>query len=431
MISLNPNIKTTPLAINRPLKIAYLLSHPIQYQSAMLKELSTEPDLDLKVFYGMDTCTKGSFDEGFGRNVSWDVPLLDGYEYEFLPTLIPGANPSQLRPVNRGFRSRLQEGKFDLVWLHGWGRLADLLALHDAKSLGLPVLMRTENNFLGSPPMAGMIQGLKEHLKRWVLDRCDVFGYMGKAGHDYFRAYGIPEWQLFDLPYMVDNVYWQRQADNAAKDRQTLYKRHDMTDQELPVFIFVGKFQTRKRVIDLVEAYARLSVDGLQPPEAYLLIVGSGEQQQELEAKVKALGWDRIILAGFRNQAELPAYFELADVFVIPSANEQWGVVVNEAMNCNCAVVASDECGSAPNLVIDGQTGYQFPTGDIAALTVRLRQLIADQQQLRKMQQQARELVASFNTARILLGLRSAILYLYGKERLPGIEISSAEETDL
>ena len=319
--------------MDRPIRIAYLLSHPIQYQSAMLRGLAAEPDLDITVFYGLDTSGEGSFDAGFGHRVQWDVPLLDGYRYEFLPSLIPAAAPAVWRPINRGLRRRLREGRFDLVWMHGWGRAADLLALRDARALGLPVLMRSENNFMGSPPKPGCVQGLKERLKRWVLDGCDVFGYMGQAGHAYFRAYGVPEWKLFDMPYMVDNDHWRRRADEAATIRDELYRRHAM-EADRPVILFVGKFQPRKRLLDLIEAYVRLSPDGIAAPHPYLVIVGSGEQQPLVEARVAELGWDSIKLAGFRNQGELPRYFELADVFVIPSANEQWGVVVNEAMNC-------------------------------------------------------------------------------------------------
>ena len=61
----------------KPLRIAYLLSHPIQYQSAMLRGLAAEPDLDITVFYGMDTTRKGIYDAGFGQHVTWDIPLLD------------------------------------------------------------------------------------------------------------------------------------------------------------------------------------------------------------------------------------------------------------------------------------------------------------------------------------------------------------------
>ncbi len=401
----------------RPCRIAYLLSHPIQYQSAMLRELAMQPDLEIKVFYGMDTTGAGSFDPGFGQHVTWDVPLLDGYDYDVLPSVLSAPAPGQWRPLNRGLGERLVAGRFDLVWMHGWGRLPDLLALMAVRRLGLPVLMRSENNFLGAPPRPGMLQGLKETLKHKVLASCDAFGYMGRAGHAYFRAYGVPESRLFDMPYMVDNAYWQQRADAAAAGRDELLARHDIPAGH-PVVLFVGKFQPRKRLPDLIRAFAQVPA-GAGRPAPYLLIVGSGEQGDAAQLLAREVGAERIRFAGFRNQGELPRYFELADVFVIPSANEQWGVVVNEAMNCACAIVASDECGSAPDLVIEGRTGFTFPTGDVAALSDRLATVLADPERLARMQRDARAHVNGFGADRILSGLRGAIGALQARGRLP------------
>ncbi|MGB0720783.1 MAG: glycosyltransferase family 4 protein [Gammaproteobacteria bacterium] len=392
--------------MTRPIRIAYLLSHPIQYQSAMLRVIAAQPDIELTVFFGLDTVSRGNFDEGFGQLVKWDVPLLDGYDHEFLPTLIGASRPGNILPLNRGLRARLREGRFDLLWIHGWGRIADLLAIRDARALGLPILMRTENNFRGTArPRAGCIQGLKERIKHWVMRRCDAFGYMGQAGYDYFRAYRVDARRLFNMPYMVDNE-WLRAA-CAQADVAALRQRHDLGG-ERPVLLYVGKLIRRKGVMDLIEAYASLEPDG----RPYLLIVGSGEMEVEARSRVETLALSRVRFAGFRNQGELPAYFAASDLFVIPSRDEQWGVVVNEAMNGACAVLASDECGSAPELVIEGETGFNYPAGDGDALALALRRALADPDRLRRMGEQARDHVATYDANRILQGLRGAIGFL-------------------
>ena len=68
-------------------KLAYMVSHPIQYQAPLLRRIAQEPDIDLTVFFGSDFSIRGYKDQGFGVDVKWDVPLLDGYRYEFLPVL--------------------------------------------------------------------------------------------------------------------------------------------------------------------------------------------------------------------------------------------------------------------------------------------------------------------------------------------------------
>ena len=73
--------------MQRRVRLAYLVSHPIQYQVPLLRRIAKEPDIDLTVLFGSDFSVRGYEDKGFGVAVKWDVPLLDGYKYEFLPAL--------------------------------------------------------------------------------------------------------------------------------------------------------------------------------------------------------------------------------------------------------------------------------------------------------------------------------------------------------
>src|ERR1700733_2920968 len=105
-------------------RLAYLVSHPIQYQAPLLRRIAQEPDIDLTVFFGSDFSVRGYKDEGFGVGVKWDVPLLDGYRHEFLPVLRDDANPGVMSPLNYGIFSRLRGSKdaagFDVLWVHGY-----------------------------------------------------------------------------------------------------------------------------------------------------------------------------------------------------------------------------------------------------------------------------------------------------------------------
>ena len=97
--------------LNNKVRLAYLVSHPIQYQAPMLRRISQEPDIDLTVFFGSDFSVRDYKDEGFGVGVKWDVPLLDGYRHEFLPVLRDNSNPGALSPLNYGIFSRLRGSK--------------------------------------------------------------------------------------------------------------------------------------------------------------------------------------------------------------------------------------------------------------------------------------------------------------------------------
>src|SRR4029077_1822447 len=107
--------------MNRKFRLAYMVSHPIQYQAPLLRRLEQEPDIDLTVFFWSNHSVKGYADEGFGGvQVKWDVPLLSGYRHKFLPCILrSGEDPV----INRGFYRELKKGKFDAVWLHGYWSL--------------------------------------------------------------------------------------------------------------------------------------------------------------------------------------------------------------------------------------------------------------------------------------------------------------------
>jgi glycosyltransferase involved in cell wall biosynthesis len=107
----------------------------------------------------------------------------------------------------------------------------------------------------------------------------------------------------------------------------------------------------------------------------------------------------------------------LCDVFVFPSAKEQWGLVVNEAMNAAKPVVVSDRVGCAPDLVRDGVNGFVFPVGDIGALAERLRRLTEDPELARRMGEEGLRIIDKWNFDADVQGLLEALDYVVGTRR--------------
>jgi glycosyltransferase involved in cell wall biosynthesis len=168
------------------------------------------------------------------------------------------------------------------------------------------------------------------------------------------------------------------------------------------VILFAGKLQQRKRPHDLLAAYARLT--GARDP--YLVFVGDGEMTDALAAQAAGLG---VRFAGFRNQSELPRFYDLCDVFVLPSRHEPWGLVINEAMCAGRAVVASDEVGATADLVRDGENGFIFPAGDVGALAAALTAVLADANTAARMGARSREIIARWSFAEDITGLKDAL----------------------
>jgi glycosyltransferase involved in cell wall biosynthesis len=397
--------------LKKKVSLAYLVSHPIQYQAPLLRRIAQEPDIDLTVFFGSDFSVRGYKDAGFGVGVKWDVPLLDGYHHEFLPVVRDSADPGVMSPLNRGIFSRLRGSKeaagFDVLWLHGYSSLNALQGMLAAKLLGIPVLVRAEP-WLGDRDRSGPTLAAKWLFFNLLRGLVDGALPIGTLNAEYWRHYLGDDFPLYRMPYAVDNHYFQTRGEEARTGRPALQNELNL-DPSRPVILFASKLQSRKRCGDLVEAYKNLSLGPRMNPHPYLVIVGDGEERAALEKQAAESGLEGIRFCGFRNQSELPRFFDMATVFVLPSRHEPWGLIVNEVMNAGRAVIVSDDVGCQPDLVEDGVEGCVFPVGDVAALTDALRRVLATPGTAAAMGLRGLAKIRTWDFEQDIRGLRDAI----------------------
>jgi glycosyltransferase involved in cell wall biosynthesis len=397
--------------LKNKVRLAYLVSHPIQYQAPMLRRIAQEPDIELTVFFGSDFSVRDYKDEGFGVGVKWDVPLLDGYRHEFLPLLRDSSSPGVLSPLNYGIFSRLRGSRgapgFDVLWVHGYSSVNTMQAMVAAKALGIPVLVRAEP-WLADRVRDGATLVAKRAFFRLLRELIDGALPIGTLNAAYWRHYLGEDFPLYAMPYAVDNRYFQRRCMEAREGRGALRNELGL-DSERPVILFASKLQTRKRCADLLAAYKNLCAGAGLEPHPYLVIVGDGEERAALERQAEESRLEGVRFCGFRNQSELPRFFDMATVFVLPSRHEPWGLIVNEVMNAGRAVIVSDDVGCQPDLVEDGVEGCVFPAGDVAALTDALRRVLATPETAAAMGQRALAKIETWNFEEDVRGLRRAI----------------------
>jgi len=364
-------------------RIAYLVSHPIQYQAPLLRHLSNDERLDLVVFFMSDMSLRSYHDRGFGIAVKWDVPLTEGYSHRFLQRRSPKDRISWFRPFVHLPIADLKADGFDVVWIHGYAHQACLRAIWSANRAGLKVLLRGESH-LCSHPRSDAKSMIKDFWIPRIFERVDGFLAIGSMNRRYYLHYGVPQERIFDMPYAVDNGFFQRLARNAQRNRESLRSSLGL-EPNRPVILYASKFETRKRPDVLLGAYRQLSSDGVSEPYPYLLLIGDGKERAPIQETAYSLGWSCIKFLGFKNQTELPQYYDLCDVFVLPSEFEPWGLVVNEVMNAGKAVIVSDRVGAGPDLVKQGLNGYIVPVGDVEALADRLRFITSNPDVCKKM----------------------------------------------
>jgi glycosyltransferase involved in cell wall biosynthesis len=158
-----------------------------------------------------------------------------------------------------------------------------------------------------------------------------------------------------------------------------------------------------------LEAYLHLANSGTIQPLPYLLIVGDGEQRANLEARAKDADPDNIRFLGFRNQSELPRFYDLCNVFVLASVDEPWGLAINEVMNAGRPVIVSDEVGCQKDLVQNGVNGCVIHAGDIDGLAQALRMVLADKSTSQAMGAESLRIIDNYNFEQNVSGLRQAL----------------------
>jgi len=395
----------------RRVRLAYLVSHPIQYQAPLLRRIAQEPDIDLTVFFGSDFSVRGYKDDGFGVGVKWDTPLLDGYRYEFLPKVRDTKTTSVASPLNYGLLRRLRGNgdhpRFDALWVHGYSTINAIHGMLAAKSLGIPVLLRAES-WLHDRTRTNSKLIVKSLYFKALNRLVDAVLPIGTLNTEYWRHYLGSDFPLFLMPYAVDNEYFQQRGREVQQQRRALQKELNL-DPSRPVILFASKLQSRKRCIDLLEAYKNLISNIETGSQPYLVIVGDGEERAALEQRAREADLCNIRFCGFRNQSELPRFFDLATVFVLPSQHEPWGLIVNEVMNASRAIVLSDDVGCQPDLVRNGIEGYVYPVGDIPALTFALQQVLTTPESAIHMGQNALKRIQGWSFEEDIRGLRQAL----------------------
>ena len=401
-------------------RLAYVVTHPIQYQAPLLRYLSSNGDFDLRVLFLSDFSLREHYERAYGRSFKWDVALTEGYKWEVLPRIFAGP----LTPLRRWspvleLRRRLREGDFDAVWVHGWGHVGLCQAVREAVLLGMPVLIRGDST-IHTNPSAATRRRFRAAFYRWLFQRVAGFLSVGTRNREFYLQNRVPQDRLFFVPYVVDNSFFRGHCSAAAPQRERL--RHSIGLQPgRPVILFAGRIAPAKAPDELLAAFSQVHARLQGHSAPYLLFVGDGPMRRLIEETARPLR-DAVRFLGFRNQSQLPALYDLCDVFVLPSRFEPWGLVVNEVMNAARAVIVSGRVGAAPDLVENGDNGFVYPSGDVAALASRLLQILESSRLRARMGERSLKRISAWNFEADRRGLLEALAKVCQKKTAAEIQ---------
>jgi len=320
-------------------------------------------------------------DKGFGQKVTWDIPMLDGYNHEFLRNASgsKGMNTSFFDAINWSIFKAIRQSNDKVVIVNGWAYLSDWFVFLAAKLYGKKVWMRAEMPWNQEELKPKSVKKfLKLHLFKHVIFKffIDKYLYIGTQNKKYYLMHGVKESRLIFAPYAVDNKRFQSLKTDGLSTR----KRWNICENQM-VILYSGKLIDKKRPLDLLKAFHQLNESNL-----VLFYMGDGPLRNVLEAYISKHQVNNVVISGFINQSEIGTIYSMADIFVMCSGiGETWGLSVNEAMNFALPVIVSSTCGSSFDIVENGENGYVFKEGDIDALTDCLRLIANDEIRREKM----------------------------------------------
>lgn len=326
----------------RRFRLLVLATHPIQYRAPLYRRLAAEGWLDLEVWYGDDYGVRPTASPWGVRDFRWDTDLVSGYRHRFFPNAAWRPGPVRSTGIyNPGLGREIARAAPDAVWISGYATLHSWQALLGAWRARIPVLYASDSNALAEP--SGAKRAVKRAVVARIYRRIGAFLVSGSTNAAHYEAYGVPAKKRFAVPWAVDNERYAKAADAARGAREAIRARWRVAEGR-EVALFSGRLAPEKDPLSVLEA-ARLD------DRVHVVVAGSGPLDNELRREAAARIQGRFTALGFVNQGELPSVYAAADLLVLPSRFEPWGLVVNEALAAGCPVVASDRVGAAYDLV--------------------------------------------------------------------------------
>ena len=371
-------------------RLAFVVSHPIQYYAPIYQHFARRDDVEIKVFFTWHAGQSPVHDRGFGISFAWDIALTNGYEFERVPNISPEPGTHRFFGLrNPQLVQRVLAWSPDAVLVTGWAWFSHMALMYALRHSKVKLLFRGDSHLLNDSQ-----SGLRWWAKREVLRRIyrwpAMFFETGQANRDYFQAFGVGDERLIPCPHSIDVA---RFAARGFEEEALRWRAELGISPDHVVVLFAGKFECKKRPLELMRALQQIVA-----VNCIGVMVGDGPLKAQVDS-IAAERPDMFRVLPFQNQSRMPIVYRLGDLFVLPSAyGETWGLAVNEAMASERAVLVSDKVGCAED-VVDAHSGRIYRSDLPDALETALKELISDRRKLAEMGKAAGAQSWRFDTA--------------------------------
>lgn len=399
--------ENTSMATNQPVRLAVVVSHPIQHYVHLYRALARQDGLVLKVLFCSRIGIEAYHDREMDTEIKWAGNLLEGYDHEFLPdgAGIKGTAFGQVN--NPSVTAALDRFKPDVVVQYGYSQLTQLRALAWCRWRSVPSLMIGDSeNRRKRPGLRGLV---RSGVLRGLLRQYAGFLTVSDQNKAFYRAFGVPGERLFRCPFPLDERAYLDARARRTQHSAAIRQRYGIASDAM-IFLTVGKLSDYKRTSDVVAAVAGLARRTGLPRPPHLLICGDGAERAALVRQIDELAAPATF-AGFINIDALPGFYAASDVLVHASEIENYGHICAESAAIGLPMILSDQVGAiGPTSVARPDfNALIYPCGNRDSLVEAMARLTIDAPLHKRMSDASLAVHAENNLASSIAGLRQAI----------------------
>lgn len=301
------------------------------------------------------------------RNKDW----ISDEAVNFKPVFLEGIKVGHDSSFCASVLQWLKKNRFDIFVIGGYSTPTGMLAIEYLRLHHIPFFLNFDGGFIKDDKL--IMAAIKEHFigsATWWLST-------GNETNRYLEHYGAKNDRIFIYPFTSIKSF--ELYPNIASESEKISLRQELGISGNRVALSVGQFIYRKGFDVLIRAWKCV------PQSINLLIIGGGPEEEKFFVLISEEGLVNVHLIGFKKKDELRKYYRAADLFVLPTREDIWGLVVNEAMACGLPVISTDKCVAALELVKDSENGYIVPVDDEATLANRISRIFLGEDMLRSM----------------------------------------------
>ncbi len=323
-------------------KALIVSSYPAPYRVGVFKLLSNEYDIDLYF----------DSNENENRNSDWFVKIDENFFFQILDNAESKSN----------FKNALKNiTKYDFLIAYDPARKPAIKAINRAIRKKIPYFVNNDGAFIKK-------NFLKDLIKKYLFKNASACFSSGKSANKYFQYYGVKKERIFN--HKFSSLFKEDILDRIITEDEKKKNKKMLGLSDAPVVLTIGQFIPRKGFDVLLEAWSKCINNG------QLVIIGGGEEKENYYNIIKKYNIKNVIILDFMNKKELAKYYQASDIFVLPTREDVWGLVINEAMAFGLPIISTNKCNAAVELIENNINGFIVDVEDINSLKEKIDLLL-------------------------------------------------------